>query len=86
MTDTDLQAILSDLAAAQGALRHSSTAFDAAMRGQLAVNDGLAAAVAGLRETMTAIADANHAQGAAIDAAIAATDKALRLFTATERH
>ncbi len=64
---TAIQDILSDLAAAQVALQRSSHAFDEAMTG--------------LRTMMDAIAAANHAQGAAIDAVIAATNKALALVT-----
>ncbi|PYR03134.1 MAG: hypothetical protein DMG00_27300 [Acidobacteria bacterium] len=67
-----LQDVLADLAAAQTAVRRSSTAFDGA--------------VAGLRETLNAIASANHAQGEAIDAVIAATEKALRLFPTADQH
>jgi hypothetical protein len=70
--NTGLQEVLADLSAAHGALRRSSTAFDAA--------------VAGMRGALDGIAAANHAQGEAIDAVIAATEKALRLVTATERH
>ncbi len=81
-TNAGLQQILTDLSAAHVALRQSSTAFDAAMRGLQGVNDGLASAIAGMRTTMVAIAEANHAQGQAIDEVIAATAKALRLFTA----
>lgn len=64
---TPIQEILRDLAAAQVALRHSSTAFDDAMTG--------------LRTTLDAMAAANHAQGAAIDAVITATNKGLALVT-----
>jgi hypothetical protein len=67
-----LQDVLADLSAAQIALRRSSSAFDDT--------------VAGLRDALTAIAAANHAQGEAIDAVIAATEKALRLFSASDRH
>jgi len=63
---TDVESILADLAVAQRALRQSSNAFDEAMDG--------------LRVLLDSIAAANHAQGAAIDAVIAATDKALTLF------
>ena len=84
--NTGLHQILTDLAAVQLALRRSSTAFDEAMQGMFAVNDGLAAAVAGMRGAMTGITAANHAQGEAIDAAIAATERALQLFTTTDRH
>jgi ABC-type transporter Mla subunit MlaD len=62
----DVKPILADLAVAQRALRQSSNAFDEAM--------------GGLRVLMDSIAAANHAQGAAIDAVIAATDKALALL------
>ena len=68
----DVRAILADLSAAHSARRRSSTAFDTA--------------VAGMRHALDGIAAANHAQGEAIDAVIAATEKALRLFTSTERH
>ena len=71
-TNPGLQDILADLSAVQLALRRSSTAFDTA--------------IAGMRGALDGIAAANHAQGEAIDAAIAATNKALRLFTSTERH
>jgi hypothetical protein len=71
-TPPDFTDVLADLSAAQIALRRSSTAFDAA--------------VAGLRAVVDAVATANHAQGDAIDAVIAATDKALRLFRASEPH
>jgi len=64
--------VLGDLVAAQTALRRSSTAFEAA--------------VAGLRATLDALAAANQAQGEAIDAVIAATAHALRLFMSTDRH
>jgi hypothetical protein len=67
-----LQQILADLSAAHGALRRSSTAFDTAVTGMRGALDGIAAA--------------NQAQGDAIDAIVAATEKALRLFTSTERH
>jgi hypothetical protein len=67
-----LHAILADLSAAHVALRRSSTAFDTA--------------VAGIRQALDGVAAANHAQGEAIDAVIAATEKALQLFTSTERH
>lgn len=85
-TNQGLQQILADLAAAQGALRRSSTAFDTAMAGLLGVNDGLAAAVAGMRGALQGIAAANTAQGEAIDVVIAATEQALHLFTPAERH
>jgi hypothetical protein len=85
-TNTGLQQILADLSATQVSLRASSRAFDTAIGGLHAVNDGLAAASAGMRDAIDAIAAANHAQGEAIDAAIAATGKALQLFTASERH
>jgi hypothetical protein len=62
--------ILSDLAVAQRALRQSSNAFDEAM--------------GGLRVLMDSIAAANHAQGEAIDAVVAATNKALSLFRGGE--
>lgn len=71
-SNPELRAILTDLSSVQLALRRSSTAFDTAM--------------AGMREALDGIAAANHAQGEAIDAAIAATDKAVRMFTSTERH
>ena len=61
-----IEAILADLATAQRALRGSSYAFDEAM--------------AGLRVLLDSVAAANHHQGAAIDAVIAATDKALLLL------
>jgi hypothetical protein len=67
-----LHAILADLSASQLALRRSSTAFDTA--------------VAGMRGALDGIAAANAAQGEAIDAVIAATEKALRLFTSPDRH
>jgi hypothetical protein len=71
-TNPGLQQILTDLSAAHVALRRSSTAFDTA--------------VAGMRQALDGIAEANHAQGEAIDAVIAATQKALHLFTPTEQH
>jgi len=67
-----LQDILVDLSAAQIAWRRSSSAFDGA--------------VAGLRDVLDAIAAANHAQGEAVDEVIAATEKALRLLSSTDRH
>ena len=70
--DQGLHQILTDLSAAQTALRRSSLAFDGT--------------VAGARATLEALAAANQAQGEAIDAVIGATEKALRLFTATDRH
>lgn len=57
--------ILADLAHAQRALRASSHAFGEAIIGTLTA--------------LTAIAAANSAQGAAMDAVIAATDRALAL-------
>jgi hypothetical protein len=60
-----LIAILADLYAAQQALRESSHAFDAAM--------------AGLRVQLDSIAAANHAQGIAMEAILAANNKALAL-------
>jgi len=66
MTQSELRQILSDLAAAQVALRDSGHAFDEA--------------IAGLTATLTAIKEANQAQGRAIDAVIAATNKALALI------
>lgn len=71
-TNAGLQQILTDLSAAHGALRRSSTAFDTA--------------VAGMRGALDGIAAANAAQGEAMDAVIAATEKALHLFTSTDRH
>jgi hypothetical protein len=71
-SNTGLHQILADLSAAHSALRRSSTAFDTA--------------VGGMRQALDGIAAANQAQGDAIDAVIAATEKALRLFTSTERH
>jgi hypothetical protein len=68
----ELQRILEDLAAAQQALRQSSTAFDEA--------------IAGLGAVLGAIKAANHAQGAVLDAVIAATNEALALFNGRERH
>jgi hypothetical protein len=67
MTRADVKLVLADLADAQRALRKSSTAFDDAMNG--------------LRIVVDSIAAANQAQGAAIDAVIAATDKALILVS-----
>ena len=67
-----LQDILAHLSAAHVALRQSSTAF--------------ATAVGGMRQALDGIAAANHAQGEAIDAVIAATERALPLFTSTEQH
>jgi hypothetical protein len=67
-----LYALLTDLVAAQSALRRSSTAFDVAVEGMRHALDGMAAA--------------NHAQGEAMDAVIAATEQALHLFPSTERH
>jgi hypothetical protein len=61
-----LVAVLADLNAAQRAMRESSHAFDEAM--------------AGVRVLLDSIAAANTAQGAAIDAIVAATDKALALI------
>jgi hypothetical protein len=72
MMDAGLHQILTDLSLAQGALRRSSAAFDTAMTGMRGALDGIAAA--------------NQAQGEAIDAVIAATEKALALFTSDERH
>lgn len=66
-----LQDVLSQLSAAQQALRHSSAAFDTA--------------IAGLRQTLDAVAHANHAQGEAMDAVILATEEALRLYHAKEQ-
>lgn len=66
MADHAVEHILADLAVAQRALRDSSHAFDEAM--------------GGLHVLLDSIGAANHAQGAAIDAVIAATDKALALF------
>lgn len=63
--------ILADLSSAQRALRDSSIAFDEA--------------VANTGRLLAAIRDANHAQGAAIEAVIAATDKALALFRGREQ-
>jgi len=60
-----LHEILTDLAAAQHALKQSSSAFDRA--------------IDGMHETLSAIAAANHAQGEAIAAVVAATEKALQL-------
>jgi hypothetical protein len=71
-SNAGLHAILADLSAVQHALRRSSMAFDTA--------------VAGMRSALDGIAAANHAQSEAIDAVIAATDRALRLVTSTERH
>jgi poly-gamma-glutamate capsule biosynthesis protein CapA/YwtB (metallophosphatase superfamily) len=71
-SSAELHAILADLAAVQVALRRSSTAFDTA--------------VAGMRGALDGIAAANLAQAQAIDAVIAATEKALRLVTSTGRH
>jgi hypothetical protein len=71
---TPMQAILSDLAAAQLALRQSSTAFDEAV-------DGIGHSMDAMRATLDAIRAANHAQGVAIDAVIAATNKGLALVT-----
>jgi hypothetical protein len=64
--DSVVVEILADLAGAQRAMRQSSNAFDEAMTG--------------LRVLLDSIAAANHAQGAAIDAVVAATNKALALF------
>jgi hypothetical protein len=81
-----LQQILADLAAAHGALRRSSSAFDTAVAGMHGAIDGMHGAIDGMRGALDGIAAANHAQGDAIDAIVAATEKALRLFTSTERH
>jgi hypothetical protein len=86
-----MQPLLADLANAQRALRRSSSAFDDAIAGIGAtVTAGSAedtsAAIARLRETVAAIATANQAHGAAIDAVIAATDKALAFIAADTRH
>ena len=64
--------ILADLSAAQRALQQSATAFDDAM--------------AGLTTTLAAIKAANDAQLQAINAVVAATDKALRLVQTNGQH
>jgi ABC-type transporter Mla subunit MlaD len=72
MSHPELRQILTDLAAAQGALQRSSAAFDTAM-------DGMQLAIAGIKA-------ANQAQGEAIGATVRATEQALHLFNSTERH
>lgn len=67
MTNPTLEQLLADLNTARHALRDASHAFDETM--------------VGLRTMMDGIAAANHAQGAAMDACIAASDKALSLVT-----
>jgi len=67
-----LQEILTDLAAAQQALKRSSTAFDRA--------------IDGMHETLAAVGAANRAQGEAIEAVVAATEKALQLVRADGTH
>jgi hypothetical protein len=68
---TAAEHILADLAVAQRALRASSHAFDDAMTGLRTAIDGIGAA--------------NQAQGDAMDAVIAATDKALALITGAQQ-
>jgi hypothetical protein len=65
MEQNDVREILTNLAEAQVALRDSAAAFDNAMEG--------------LTQMMHAIGDANRAQRTAINAVIAATNKALAL-------
>jgi hypothetical protein len=72
MTNDQIRVVLADLSAAQSALKDSSRAFDTAM--------------AGMRQALDGIADTNHAQGHAIDAVIAATEKALQGFAASGHH
>lgn len=66
MTRDEVQAILADLHAAHRALRDSGAAFDTAV-------EGVGALLADIQR-------ANHAQGRAIDAILAATEKALAGF------